>query len=403
MNIAIIANLYKELSGNASGGTELFSFLLAEELASRNSIHHIDVYGVGKNNFRSPKISFINVLETEISSFIDSNSILIDIVKDRPYLSDELQNNLIAKTYKLLTLKNYKIIHNNSTSSLFHSLAYLQAFETMQTPIITTLHTNLSSPSIIIPYLLNLIKSNSNYFFVPIADHQVRYAKKHSLNIPLTAPIYNGIKIYEYSYNENTPQKSYGLWIGRISKKHNKGLKEALLTTNALDIPFTVVITIDDKKFYDEEIQPLIHKNVQLYTTSITPEKKAELYKNAGYFIYPIMWEEPFGLIFLEAMVSGTPVIAYAKGAVPEIIKDGETGFIVNSSEDDVRGDFIIKKTGIEGLCEGVKRIHDMTEKEYKIMRNACHNHVEKNFTIQHMVDEYEELYTNIINHGKIV
>lgn len=398
MNIAIIANLYKELSDNASGGTELFSFLLAEELASRNLIQHIDVYGVGKNNFHSPKISFINVLEKEISSFISSNSILLDIVKDRPYLSDELQYNLVVKMYKLLMQKKYDIIHNNSTSSLFHSLSYLQASAIIQTPIITTLHTNLSSPSVIIPYLLNLIKSNSHYFFVPIASHQVRYAEKHSLNIPLTAPIYNGIRIDAYSYNENTSLKNYGLWVGRISKKHDKGLKEALTTTNILSVPLTVVATIDDKNFYEEEIKPLLHKNVQLYTTSITSEKKAQLYQNAGYFIYPIMWEEPFGLIFLEAMASGTPVIAFAKGAVPEIIKDGETGFIINSSNDDIRGNFIIKKTGNEGLMEAIKRIQDMTEQEYKTMRKACRNHVEENFTVQKMVDNYEETYKKILS-----
>jgi len=403
MDIAIVANLYKELSNNTSGGTELFSFLLAEELASRNSIRHIDVYGVGKNNFQSPKISFINVLETEIGSFINSNPILLDIVKYRPYLSDELQYNLVAKMYKLLTGKKYDIIHNNSTSSLFHSLVYLQTFKTTQTPIITTLHTNLSSPSVIIPYSLNLIESKLNYFFTPIAYHQIHYAKQHSLNIPLTPPIFNGIKITEYPYNENVLPNNYGLWVGRISKKHNKGLKEALITTNTLGVPLTVVATIDDKKFYDEEIQPLIHKNVHLYLTLVSSEKKAQLYKDAGYFIYPIMWEEPFGLIFLEAMASGTPVIAFAKGAVPEIIKDGETGFIVNSSNDDIRGDFIIKKTGIEGLIEAVQRIQTMPKEQYRLMRKTCRKHIEKDFTIQHMVDKYERMYIDIINHKKII
>lgn len=99
----------------------------------------------------------------------------------------------------------------------------------------------------------------------------------------------------------------------------------------------------------------------------------------------------------IEAMACGTPVVAYARGSVPEVIKDGETGFIVNPSDTDIRGNWIIKKTGIEGLCEAVERIYSMPEDQYRQMRRNCRAHVEKNFTVERMVDEYEKVYKEIL------
>ena len=100
-------------------------------------------------------------------------------------------------------------------------------------------------------------------------------------------------------------------------------------------------------------------------------------------------------------MACGTPVIAYARGSVPEIIKDGETGFIINSSEQDKRGDWIIKKTGIEGLCEAVEKIYSLSVEQYKQMRKNCRVHVETHFTVERMTDDYEKIYQQIIEKNK--
>jgi glycosyltransferase involved in cell wall biosynthesis len=100
----------------------------------------------------------------------------------------------------------------------------------------------------------------------------------------------------------------------------------------------------------------------------------------------------------IEAMACGTPVVAYAKGSVPEVIADGVTGFIVNSGESDKRGDWIIKKTGIEGLSEAVERIYSMSGEDYKKMRFACRKYVEKNFSVEKMIEEYEKIYRKLLN-----
>ena len=128
---------------------------------------------------------------------------------------------------------------------------------------------------------------------------------------------------------------------------------------------------------------------------------KYDFLGNAKAFLFPIHWEEPFGLVMVEAMACGTPVVAYNRGSVPEIVKDGVTGFIVDPPEEDLnsqisnhndqQGSWIIKKRGIEGLVEAVRRISE-------IDRKACKKHVEEHFTVDHMVDGYIDVYRKILD-----
>ena len=119
----------------------------------------------------------------------------------------------------------------------------------------------------------------------------------------------------------------------------------------------------------------------------------AKFYQNACAFLFPIHWEEPFGLVMIEAMACGTPVIAYNRGSVSEIVRDGVTGFIIEEEDrgnQGNRGNWVIKKTGIEGLVEAIKRIGE-------IDRASCRRHVEENFTMEKMVEGYEKVYKKIL------
>jgi glycosyltransferase involved in cell wall biosynthesis len=120
---------------------------------------------------------------------------------------------------------------------------------------------------------------------------------------------------------------------------------------------------------------------------------------NARAFMFPIHWEEPFGLVMAEAMACGTPVIGYARGSVPEIVRDGVTGFIIDPPDGDgfpisESGKWIIKKRGVEGLIEAIGRVRE-------IDRAACRRHVEENFTVEKMVAGYEEVYKKIIERAR--
>ena len=182
--------------------------------------------------------------------------------------------------------------------------------------------------------------------------------------------------------------------------RQDKGAHEAILVANKLrrELRITGLVESETKSYVEKAIKPLITSNIIFEEQDAgTPTDKNLIFGSAKLFLFPTQWEESFGLVMLESMACGTPVVAYARGAVPEIVVDGETGFVVNPSDNDIRGEFAVKKTGIDGLCEAVERVYAMGKKEYEQMRTNCRAHVEKHFTVERMVDQYEELYEKIL------
>ncbi len=111
----------------------------------------------------------------------------------------------------------------------------------------------------------------------------------------------------------------------------------------------------------------------------MTHPQRVDLFKDAKATLFPITWEEPFGLVMTESMATGTPIIATRRGSVPEVIKNGKTGFIVNNTKD---------------MVKAVSKIS-------KISRRACRKHVEDNFDIEQMLDGYEKVYKKLIKKSK--
>ena len=236
--------------------------------------------------------------------------------------------------------------------------------------------------------------NNENNFFISISNSQ----RKQFPVLKFFKTIYHGIPLQESYFDEKGGEAI--VFASRLKKV--KGVEEAInvaLKTKRI-LKLSGDIRGSEKEYFYRTIKPLIDKSQGLVKFLHFVNRSMIPYFFAGgkLFIFPIQWEEPFGLVMIESMACGTPVVAFARGSVPEVIKDGETGFIVNPSNDDIRGDFIIKKTGIEGLCEAVERIYSMPEEQYRKMRKACREHVEKNFTVEKMVDEYEKIYKEILN-----
>ena len=115
--------------------------------------------------------------------------------------------------------------------------------------------------------------------------------------------------------------------------------------------------------YFEDEVKPAIDGKTVLWESVVKQEHLVGHYQTAAALLFPIQWEEPFGLVMIEAMACGTPVIAYNRGSVPEIIVDGKTGFIVDPSK------------GVDGLADAIKHIGD-------IDRKACRTHVEKHFSL---------------------
>ena len=119
-------------------------------------------------------------------------------------------------------------------------------------------------------------------------------------------------------------------------------------------------------------------------------------FQRSKLLLLPTMLEEAFGLVFAESMACGTPVVTFARGAAPEVIRDGVTGFLVNPSDDDIRGDWVIKKTGFAGLREAVEKIYSMPAEEYARMRKACRERAVSNFSAEQMTKKYVEVYKQV-------
>jgi glycosyltransferase involved in cell wall biosynthesis len=265
-------------------------------------------------------------------------------------------------------------------------------------PILVTMHGPLDEKYV--KKYFSLFSNLKNVYFVSISNAQ----RKPMPHLNYIKTIYHGIDIKK-AFQFNPVGDKYLLWTGRAVPEKGLDIVLQIIKITKKRAKIFPIIKQEYFAWLQEVIikrRNIINQAVSIYTDFDLHRSDLNYhYQTSKLFIFPVLWEEPFGLTLIESMACGTPVVTFARGPIPEIIKDGETGFIINPSDTDKRGDWIIKKTGIEGLCEAVEKIYTMPEEQYKAMRKACREHVEKNFTVERMVDEYEKVYQNIINNSK--
>jgi glycosyltransferase involved in cell wall biosynthesis len=158
-----------------------------------------------------------------------------------------------------------------------------------------------------------------------------------------------------------------------------KGPKMAIEIAKKAGMKLIMAAKVDtvDKKYFEEEIKPLIDGKETVFLGEVGPQEKNELLKNAKALIAPIQWREPFGLFMVEAMACGTPVIVTNMGSAPELVKDGETGFVVRND--------------IDEFVNAIRKIDE-------IKRKACRKRVEEMFSREKMTEGYLKIYEKIIN-----
>jgi len=163
------------------------------------------------------------------------------------------------------------------------------------------------------------------------------------------------------------------VWFGRISQA--KGLDIAIKIAREMKIDLLIagkIVNPEAKIFFEKKVRPYLGKKIKFAGELKSEKDKSEFLGEAKAFLYPLQWEEPFGLAMIEAMACGTPVIAFRRGSVPEIVEHGKTGFVVSDS--------------VEALADAVGKID-------RIDRKATRQWVENNFSNEHMTDGYEKLY----------
>jgi glycosyltransferase involved in cell wall biosynthesis len=249
----------------------------------------------------------------------------------------------------------FDIIHNNFD---FLPLTYSGLIDT---PMITTIH-GFSSPQIIPVYK----KYNDRVTYISISN-----ANRHP-ELRYLRTIYHGIDPGDFTFKDE--KQRYLLYFGRIHP--DKGTHEAIIIARQAGYRLKIAGLIQDESYFNTQVKPHIDGDRVSYLGNAGPEMRNDLLGNALALLHPISFEEPFGLSVAEALMCGTPVIAFARGSMPELIIDGTTGYLVHNIEDAV---------------SAVKKLD-------RIDHKTCRQHALQNFSRERMIHEYISTYKAVLN-----
>jgi glycosyltransferase involved in cell wall biosynthesis len=233
----------------------------------------------------------------------------------------------------------------------------------MTQPLVITLHTPVTDLKR--DYLLHFPQVH----LVAVSEFQRRRLQDH----PRVQVIPHGLDVAAYA--RPFPKEEYLLFLGRIYPE--KGLHTAIAAALAADLKLVCAGPVfpPDRAYFETEISPYLDNRRIIYVGEADFPRKVELLSKAAALLLPLEVDEAFGLVMLEAMACGTPVLAYDRGAAPEVVRHGETGFIAH---------------GFAELLDGIKAVADMDPE-------VCRSHVARNFSWESMVAAYLSLYHSLL------
>jgi len=277
----------------------------------------------------------------------------------------EEDRSLLPKVWECLHISelfeqadDFDIIHNHFD---FLPLTYAGL---ITTPLVATIH-GFSSPGILPVYK----KYNHKVFYVSISDAD------RSPDLDYIKTIHHGLDLKQFDFQPEP--EDYLLFFGRIH--HDKGAREALEIARACNKKLIMAGIIQDEAYYLQYVEPHLDEHRAVYVGSVGPIQRNLLLKKAYALLHPINFNEPFGLSVVESLACGTPVIAFDRGSMSELIEDGKSGFLVST---------------VEEAIAAVARIKG-------IDRADCRRRVEQHFTVDRMVEEYIQVYETILEKAK--
>lgn len=348
----MISTLWETTPPHLYGGTERIVSYVTEELVRRG--HDVTLFATGDSKTKAKLIStYPRALYRDgipWTSYYDSLS-------------------LYSRAMEYSINNNVDIIHSNAP---YYSLPFVPI---IQIPMIHTIHGNIGS-DIVAGDKIRMLEEFKNANFISISNSQRRIKK-----LNFVATVYNGIPIQAYDFKKE--KGKYLVWLGRFTPV--KGAKEAIKIALKLEMPLILAGKIDwaverDKSYFKQFVEPNLKGKIE-YIGEVAHKEKNKFLGNAYCLLNPLSWDEPFGLVPVEANACGTPVVAFARGAMPELVENGKNGFLVKPGD-------------IDGMVGAVKKIG-------QIDRSTCRRHVEENFTIEKMVDGYERVYEKITQNAK--
>jgi glycosyltransferase involved in cell wall biosynthesis len=336
MRIAVIAPPWTPVPPKLYGGIELVVDRLATGFARAG--HDVLLFTTGDSTSAVPRQWVLKEAEHERIGMV----------------VPELRH--IMAAYE--AVKDYDIIHDHTVMGP----VYAQRFP--DTKVVTTVHG---------PFNDELID-----IYGRIADTVPLIAISHAQSkpapqIPIARVIHHGLDVEEFPVGGG--QGGYFLFLGRMSP--DKGAHRATEIAFKAGVPLIMAAKMREPwehRYFDRNVRPYLNDDIR-YVGEVPHEEKLELLANARGLIFPIRWNEPFGMVMIEAMACGTPVLAFPEGAAPEVVQDGTTGF----------------------LCADEAEMVDAIGRIDQIDRAACRASVEDYFSTDRMVREHIELFEKIL------
>ncbi|RJQ55932.1 MAG: glycosyltransferase family 4 protein [Actinobacteria bacterium] len=344
MKIAEISAPWYPIPPKGYGGVELVVSLLTEELVRRG--HDVTVFATGDSS-TGAHLSY--VFDRAPSDRIGGRNFQVEHIH-------------ALEAYR--RAGEFDIIHDHDGMSSRAMGALARSL--VGTPTLATLHGPADPKS---KELYTHLKDE--LFYVAISNDQ----RKSFGPLNYVATIYNAIDVSKYPFNPE--QGDYLLWLGRINQE--KGAREAVLIAAELGMRLVLAGKMSEPHEFDyfkSQVKPLMGSKVEM-VGELGFHDKVDLYRRAYATLFPIQWPEPFGLVMIESMATGTPVVATALGAAPEVIVNGETGYVVEND--------------LEQLVEATRRVGDLS-------RKACREHVEARFSAPVQAEHYERAMRDVID-----
>jgi glycosyltransferase involved in cell wall biosynthesis len=342
MKIAQISSIYLSIPPKTHGGTERIVYHLCQHLYRRG--HQVELFASGDSKVDCPVQSVLPV-----ASLDDPESTL--------YLEKEFETRNSHNLYR--QADRFDLVHAH-----WPTLApYFSSFT--KTPTVVTY-------AYIEKELHQYYRDHfPNCFPVCISRAQAKMLGDESL-----PTIYDGIDLEEIPFND--APEDFFIIVGRMTP--GKGIAEAIRIAKRARVELLIIGHVTthlpwSESYFLREVKPHVDGKQIRYIERLPYSQLMEWMGRARGFLFPLQWDEPFGMVVVESMAAGTPVLTYRRGSMPELVEDGETGYLLENEN---------------GFIEALTRIE-------RLSRKRCRQWVEKNFSAERMVDGYEELYKKVI------
>jgi glycosyltransferase involved in cell wall biosynthesis len=335
MKIAQVAPLMESVPPRAYGGTERVVHHLTETLQGMG--HEVTLFASGDSHTSARLVPIVD------------RALRLNPSRPDPIIWHTL---MVDRVRELC--EQFDVIH-------FHiDTVHLPMAVHCGTPSLSTLHGRLD-----IPDLKPLYKRFHRHPLVSISDNQ----RTPLPDANWLATIHHGLPLDLYDFHPQA--QDYFAFVGRISPE--KRCDRAIEIAIACDTPLRIAAKVDnaDKAYFEEVIEPMIDHPLVTFVGEIDDAAKNDFIGNARAFLMPVDWPEPFGLVIIEALACGTPVVAYGNGAIPELLEHGRTGFVVHNQQ------------------EAIAAARDIG----RIDRRVCRDVFEQRFSAQVMARQYVARY----------